>query len=137
MPGLDRRIIVRRTVTTRNQFGESVEDVTDFPMWATREDSSAKLDKEMAGGVLTLAARAYLIRYSSELADAITSELIRDRRHRSRSMRPTSSRRRVLRRAAQISDGLKLHRRGYLNAWPCSNSSESSGTRPTPIRSSP
>ena len=74
MPGLDRRIIVRRTVTTRNQFGESVEDVTDFPMWVTREDSS-QLDKEMAGGVLTLAARAYVIRYRAEIADAPTSEL--------------------------------------------------------------
>ena len=27
MPALDRRIIVRRTVTARNQFGEQVETV--------------------------------------------------------------------------------------------------------------
>ena len=43
-------------------------------MWATREDASQS-DKEMAGGVITLAARAYLIRYRAELADAATSEL--------------------------------------------------------------
>ena len=74
MPSLDRRIVVRLTVTARNQFGESVETTTDFPQWATREDAS-QLDKEMAGGSLTQAARAYLIRYRSELAEAITSEL--------------------------------------------------------------
>ena len=74
MPSLDRRIVVRRTVTARNQFGEAVETVTDFPQWATREDASQS-DKEQAGGALTQAARAYLIRYRAELADAITSEL--------------------------------------------------------------
>ena len=74
MPGLDRRIIVRRSVSARNQFGESVETTTDFPMWAGREDAS-QLDKEMAGGVLTQATRSYLIRYRGELADALTSEL--------------------------------------------------------------
>ena len=74
MPGLDRRITVRRTATTRNQFGESVETTTDYPQWATREDAS-QLDKEMAGGSLTLAARSYVIRFQSELADAPTSEL--------------------------------------------------------------
>ena len=74
MPVLDRRIIVRRTVTTRNLFGEAVAVVMDYPLWATREDAS-QTDKETAGGSLTLAARAYVVRYSSELADAITSEL--------------------------------------------------------------
>ena len=74
MPALDRRITVRRTVTARDQFGESVETTTDFPQWCTREDAS-QADKETAGGVLTQAARAYLIRYRGELADAITSEL--------------------------------------------------------------
>ena len=74
MPALDRRITVRRTVTTRNQFGESVETTTDYPQWATREDASQS-DKEQAGGALTQAARAYLIRYRAELADAPTSEL--------------------------------------------------------------
>ena len=74
MPALDRRIIVRRVVTTRNQFGESVETTTDFPQWATRRDAS-QLDKETAGGSLTVAARAYLVRYRAALADAITSEI--------------------------------------------------------------
>ena len=50
MPALDRRIVVRRTVTTRNQFGESVETIVDYPQWATREDAS-QADKEMAGGI--------------------------------------------------------------------------------------
>ena len=74
MPALDRRVIVRRTVTTRNLFGEAVAVVMDFPLWATRQDSSQR-DKEEAGGVLTLASRAYMVRYSSALADALTSEL--------------------------------------------------------------
>ena len=74
MPVLDRRVIVRRIVTTRNLFGEAVAVVTDYPLWATREDSS-QADKEEAGGVLTLASRAYVVRYSSALADAITSEI--------------------------------------------------------------
>ena len=74
MPALDRRITVRRTVTTRNQYGESVGTTTDYPQWATREDASQS-DKEQAGGALTQATRGYLIRYRAELADAITSEL--------------------------------------------------------------
>ena len=74
MPALDRRIVVRRTVTTRNQFGESVETIVDYPQWATREDAS-QADKEMAGGTLTQASRAYVVRYRAELAEAITSEL--------------------------------------------------------------
>ena len=74
MPALDRRIIVRRTVTVFDQFGESVETVTNFPLWATREDAS-QADKEMAGGTLTQASRAYVVRYRAELAEAITSEL--------------------------------------------------------------
>ena len=74
MPVLDRRVIVRRTVTTRNLFGEAVAVVTDYPLWATRQDSSQR-DKEEAGGTLTLASRVYVVRYSSALADAITSEI--------------------------------------------------------------
>ena len=74
MPALDRRITVRHTVTTRNQFGESEETVTDFPLWATREDFT-QADKELAGGVLTTATRGYIVRYRAEIADAITSEL--------------------------------------------------------------
>ena len=74
MPALDRRIVIRRTVTARDQFGEAVETTTDFPLWATREDFS-QADKELAGGVLTTATRGYIVRYRPEIADAITSEL--------------------------------------------------------------
>ena len=74
MPALDRRITVRRAVATRNQFGESVETTTDFPMWATRQDAR-QIDKAEAGGDVTLATRAYVIRYRAEIADAPTSEL--------------------------------------------------------------
>ena len=74
MPALDRRITVRRTVTARDQFGEAVETVTEYPQWATREDFS-QADKEMAGGTLTTATRGYVVRYRAEIADAITSEL--------------------------------------------------------------
>ena len=75
MPALDRRIIVRRTVTTgRNQFGEAEEVTTDYPVWATRQDAT-QTDKEESGGVLTLATRSYVVRYRAELADALTSEL--------------------------------------------------------------
>ena len=74
MPALDRRIVVRRTVFDRNSIGEPVETTTDFPTWATRIDLSQS-DKEEAGGVLDLAARAYIVRYRAEIADAPTSEL--------------------------------------------------------------
>ena len=74
MPSLDRRIIVRRTVTARNQFGESVETTTDYPLWSSRQDA-AQIDKAEAGGDVTLATRAYVIRYRAEIADALTSEI--------------------------------------------------------------
>ena len=74
MPGLDRRIIVRRTITMRNQFGEAEEVTTDYPAWAMREDAT-QTDKAEAGGDLTEATRAYIIRYRAEIADASTSEI--------------------------------------------------------------
>ena len=74
MPALDRRIVIRRTVTTRDLFGEAVETATDYSQWCTREDFS-QLDKEQAGGTLNLATRAYIVRYRAEIADAITTEL--------------------------------------------------------------
>ena len=74
MPALDRRIIVRRSVSARNQFGEAEEVTTDYPVWATREDAT-QTDKEESGGVLTLATRSYVVRYRAELADALTSEI--------------------------------------------------------------
>ena len=75
MPALDRRIIVRRTVTTgRNEYGEAEEVTTDYPAWATRLDAR-QIDKAEAGGDITLATRAYVIRYRPEIADALTSEI--------------------------------------------------------------
>ena len=52
LPTLDRWITVRRTLTTRDLFGEHDLDVIDYPQWATRLDLS-QADKEQAGGVLT------------------------------------------------------------------------------------
>ena len=74
MPALDRRIIVRHATTEFDQFGQSVETVTNYPLWATCEDAS-QTDKETAGGVLTQASRAYVVRFRSEIAEALTSEL--------------------------------------------------------------
>ena len=74
MPSLDRRITVRRSVPTFDQFGESIFVTTDYPAWATREDFS-QADKEFAGGILNVATRAYVVRYRAEIADALTSEL--------------------------------------------------------------
>ena len=65
---------MRRTVTTFDQFGESVETVINYSQWATREDAS-QTDKETAGGSLTQASRSYVVRYRAEIADAITSEI--------------------------------------------------------------
>ena len=74
MPELDRRVIVRRAVSSFDQFGTAQTIVTNFPVWATREDFSQQ-DKEEAGGVLTQAIRGYVVRYRAEIAEALTSEL--------------------------------------------------------------
>ena len=74
LPALDRRIVVRRTTHDRNSAGEPVEQTTDFETWATRIDLSQS-DKEEVGGVLDISARAYVVRYQAEVANAPTSEL--------------------------------------------------------------
>ena len=74
MPALDRRVIVRHSAHNFDQFGTAQITVTDYPVWTTREDFS-QADKEEAGGVLTTATRGYVVRYRSEIADALTSEL--------------------------------------------------------------
>ena len=56
MPALDRRIIVRHSAHTFDQFGTAQITVTDYPVWTTSEDFS-QADKEEAGGVLTTASR--------------------------------------------------------------------------------
>ena len=74
MPALDRRITVRRSISTFNQYGEVEKTSTDFRMWATRMDASV-IDAEMAGGSLNTATRTYRIRWRGDLADATASEL--------------------------------------------------------------
>ena len=74
MPALDRRIIVRRTVTTRNLFGESVETTTDYPLWATRIDKTNE-DIEQAGGSLGVTTRDYIVRFDARIAASLASEL--------------------------------------------------------------
>ena len=74
MPTLDRRITVRRTVESRNQYGEVVETATDYPSWATREDTS-QIDAETQGGSLSTATRSYVIRFRAEINAALVSEL--------------------------------------------------------------
>ena len=74
MPALDRRIIVRRTVTTRNLFGESVETIVDYPLWATRIDLTNE-DIEQTGGSLGVTTRDYIVRFDDRIASALTSAL--------------------------------------------------------------
>ena len=74
MPTLDRRIIVRRSVTAANIFGEIETTTTDYPAWTSRIDASF-IDAETEGGTRNYATRAYVVRYRSEIADALVSEL--------------------------------------------------------------
>ncbi len=74
MPSLDRRIVVRLTTTTRNEFGEEESAVTDLPLWSTRVDLNQR-DKAEAGGQLTTVARTYIVRFTNVLNDAIVSQL--------------------------------------------------------------
>ena len=74
MPALDRRIIVRRTVTTRNLFGESVETIVDYPLWATRIDLTAQ-DIEETGGTQGVVTRDYIVRFDARIAATLTSDL--------------------------------------------------------------
>ena len=74
MPGLDRRVIVRRSVETSNQFGETVTTDTDYPLWAGVSDLSA-FDVESEGGTFTKRLRKWTIRWRSDLEMADTSEL--------------------------------------------------------------
>ena len=74
MPGLDRRVIVRRSVETSNQFGETVTTDTDYPLWAGVSDLEA-FDVESEGGTFDKRLRRWTIRWRSDLAMALTSEL--------------------------------------------------------------
>ena len=74
MPALDRRIVVRVSVHSRNKVGELVEAHTDYPVWASVADLSA-LDTEEAGGVFTEAIRKWTVRYRAEFVAATTDAL--------------------------------------------------------------
>ena len=74
MPALDRRITVRRAVTTTNSFGEPVESTTDYGVWATRLDASV-IDAATEGGDVNTSTRTYVVRWRREIAEALTSEL--------------------------------------------------------------
>ena len=74
MPGLDRRITVRRSVSDFNIYGEPETIVTDWPSWATRLDASL-LDAAQAGGQLDTASRTYIIRWRREIAEATASQI--------------------------------------------------------------
>ena len=74
MPVLDRRIIVRRSVSDFNIYGEPETIVTDWPSWATRLDASM-IDAAQAGGQLDTAARTYVVRWRREIAEAQASQI--------------------------------------------------------------
>ena len=74
MPTLDRRITVRHSVRTVNNFGESVTATTDYPSWASRIDASF-IDAETEGGTRNNATRTYIVRYRDEIAGALVSDL--------------------------------------------------------------
>ena len=74
MPGLDRRITVRRSVSDFNIYGEPETITTDWPAWATRLDASL-LDAAQAGGMLDTAARTYIVRWRKEIAAAQASQI--------------------------------------------------------------
>ena len=73
---LDRRITINHTaVSDYNDYGEFVPGaVTAIPLWAQRVDQS-QTDKEQKGGELSLASRAYMIRYRTDLVDAVATQL--------------------------------------------------------------
>ena len=69
MPALDRRITVRRTMQTVNQFGESTETEKDYTAWATRVDRS-QMDK---------AERAARLRFCGVTTSSATAPRLRRR----------------------------------------------------------
>ena len=74
MPALDRRIVVRRSAETVNDFGESESVQIDTAVWAGVADLSA-FDTEGRGGAFTERLRKWTIRWRSDFAALDTSEL--------------------------------------------------------------
>jgi len=70
---LDRLVIVRTSVTTFNDFGESVEVTTDHRVWAQLlQDGIARTAFE--GGVYANADRVWRVRYNQLYVDALSEE---------------------------------------------------------------
>ena len=70
---LDKRVTVRTTVTGVNDFGETVETTTNYPVWAQLIQD--KLARNIGvGGVYALANRVWRVRYNRAFLDALAVE---------------------------------------------------------------
>ena len=73
MPTLDRRITVVFTNFSRDRKGQSVEEKTLYPVWATRRDASAT-DTPLADGQLSTATREYVVRWRKEFIEYLDDD---------------------------------------------------------------
>ena len=69
MPSLDRRITVRICATSVNDFGETVETTTDYPVWAMLVQDRLARNVEV-GGVFALGDRVWRVRFDQRFLDA-------------------------------------------------------------------
>ena len=70
MAGLDRRIVVRTTVTATDDQGRPLEPVhTDRPVWAQRMDKDAMRVVE-EGGSIGIAKMVFRVRYREDIVAA-------------------------------------------------------------------
>ena len=70
MPGLDRRITVRTTITGQDEFGRPTgTENTDREVWAARIDKTARRVVD-EGGAIGLRKRTYRIRYRKDILEA-------------------------------------------------------------------
>ncbi len=73
MPSLDRRVTVRVSSQGVNDFGESVETRTDFPVWAMLVQDRLARNIEV-GGVYSTAGRVWRVRFNQAFIDALGEE---------------------------------------------------------------
>ena len=69
MPELDRRIVVRICAPSVNDFGEPVEVVTDYPVWAQLAQDRLARNVEV-GGIFALGDRVWRVRFNQAFVDA-------------------------------------------------------------------
>ena len=69
MPVLDRRIVVRVCRPSANDFGEVVENITDYPVWAMQVQDRLARNVEV-GGVYALGDRVWRVRFNQTFLDA-------------------------------------------------------------------